>query len=109
MIVERPTIKKSKVSKNLPLKKSRVNIYNSVVLFYNRRENYFTTEDDYIVYDIFELLPPYVVEEFMECKEEVFVRDLIPGVTAEIYVTNGEDDDYYLNYIRNDFSYFDVR
>lgn len=63
------------------------------VLYYCPEENIFTDEDGQIIFDIFELVPPYLIEQFKEDKESIIYEKSRTQVVELFYTDGNEESD----------------
>lgn len=56
-----------------------------ITLFYNPHTNYFLDEDGFVVYGIYDLVPPFVIQEYYRLRcPRYFIYDVDPEFQVEI-------------------------
>ncbi len=108
-----PTPTKQKTN-NIVKRYGPINPFGAIVLFYDKDHNWFTDEDGFVIYDIFEFVPVYVIEEYLSKNQEpCFVYKISPDVDVEIYRGDVESvvQEYFNSLENQDFydQYFDRR
>ena len=59
--------------------------YNGLTIFYNPRENCFVDEDGYVLYDLYEHVPTFVIQEYYHLRcPRYFLYDVDDGFQIEI-------------------------
>ena len=60
-------------------------LYDGLTIFYDPHKNYFIDEDGYVIYELFEFIPPFVIQEYYaQGRPRYFVYNLDPDFQIEI-------------------------